>query len=188
MKSNTYAWVINTTMARQRSEATKDLPKFLSMNGAGYFYYRDKHTKKDKGLGRDRDAAIRYANRMNSLMGIGEPQPVAEGYTGFAGTLTAEYILGMAKSVKRTCGIYFLMHEREIVYVGQSVNCHARMGTHLNDDLKVFDSYFIIECPENCLDELEAKYIVQLRPKYNLAIPKVATEITKLYALLERAA
>jgi hypothetical protein len=175
-------------MARHRSESTKDLPKFLSQNGAGYFYYRDKQTGTTKGLGRDRDAAIRYADRMNALMGIGKSDSIADGYSGFAGTLTAEYILGMAKSVKRTCGIYFLMHNREIVYVGQSVNCHARMGTHLNDEMKVFDSYFIIECPANRLDELEAKYIVQLRPKYNLAIPKVASEITKLYALLERAA
>jgi hypothetical protein len=175
-------------MARHRSEAKKDFPLYLNQNGQGYFYYKDKQTGKYKGLGRDKEAAVRYANRMNELMGIGKPQPVAEGYAGFAGTLTAEYILGMAKSVKRTCGIYFLMHEREIVYVGQSVNCHARMGTHLNDDLKVFDSYFIIECPANRLDELEAKYIVQLRPKYNLAIPRLASEITKLYALLERAA
>jgi len=125
---------------------------------------------------------------MNDLIGIGPAAPVVPEGLGFAGTLTVEYILGLAKPVKKMCGIYVLMHEREIVYVGQSVNCHTRIGSHLNDPLKVFDSYFIIECPESRLDEMEAKYIVKFRPKFNLFIPTVTNSIKKLYALVDRPA
>lgn len=125
--------------------------------------------------------------RMNDLLGIAPSAPIVPEGFGFAGTLTSEYILGLAKPVKKTCGIYFLVHEQEIVYVGQSINCHIRIGSHLNDELKVFDSYFVVECPESRLDEMEAKYIVKFRPRFNLAIPTVANSIEKLFALVERA-
>jgi hypothetical protein len=174
-------------MARPRSESKKDLPLHLHEPRVGYYTYRDPVTKKTRAIGRDRDAAVRYATRMNEMMGIAPASAVIAQDFGFAGTLNAEYIVGLAKPVKKTCGIYFLMQGSEIVYVGQSVNCNLRIGNHLNDEQKVFDSYFVVECIENRLDEMEAKYIVKLRPKYNLAIPKVASEISKLFAMMERA-
>lgn len=120
------------------------------------------------------------------MLGISPASPIIDQDFGFAGTLTAEYIIGLAKAVKKTCGIYFLMQGSEIVYVGQSTNCNFRIGNHLSDEQKVFDSYFMVECIESRLDEMEAKYIVKFRPKYNLAIPKVASEIGKLFAMIER--
>jgi hypothetical protein len=173
-------------MARPRSEEKKDFPPNLNRNGVGYYYYRDRSTKKCRGLGKDKEAAFRYAERMNDLLGIGKNTEIVDGFIGFGNTLTAEYVLGMAKPIKRACGIYVLIREREIVYVGKSVNCQARIGTHLNDPLKEFDSHFIIECREEHLDALEARYIVKFRPKYNIAIPKINSEIEKLFAMLDR--
>lgn len=174
-------------MARPRSEAKKDFPPNLNRNNTGYYSYMDRQTKKSRGLGTNKEVAFRYAERMNDLMGIGKKTEVADGVISLGNTVTAEYVLGMAKTIKRTCGIYILMHEREIVYVGQSINCQSRIGTHLNNPLKVFDSYFVIECQEKHLDHLEAKYIINFRPKYNLMIPKVKTEIAKLFSLLDMA-
>lgn len=173
-------------MARPRSIEKQDLPPYLYVNSVGYYSYRDPHTKQARGLGKDRESAIRYASRMNMLAGVGPAYPVIHDDLGFPGTLTSEYILGLAKPVRKTCGIYVLMHGREIVYVGQSLNCNLRIGTHLNEEVKVFDSYFIIECPESRLDEVEAKYIVKFHPKYNIAIPAVANSIEKLFVLIER--
>lgn len=175
-------------MARPRSESKKDFPQNLHEPRAGYFTYRDPVTKQTRGLGRDRDAAMRYAIRMNEMLGIAPAKPVITEPVGFGGTLDATYILGVAKSIKKTCGVYFLMHEKEIVYVGQSVNCTLRIGNHLNDGQKAFDSYFFVECPESRLDEMEAKYIVKFRPKYNITIPKIASEIEKLFAAMAGAA
>jgi hypothetical protein len=173
-------------MPRPRKPGKQDLPQNLHEPRTGYYVYRDPQTKKTRAIGRDREVAIKYANRMNDLMGIGPAAPVIPaGDLGFSGTLSAEYILGLAKPVKKTCGVYFLMLEREIVYVGQSTNCNLRIGNHLLDGQKAFDSYFVVECPTNRLDEMEAKYIVKFRPKHNVIIPKVASEIEKLYALVE---
>src|ERR1700756_4725483 len=136
-------------MARPRGQEKSGFPKNLYEVRTGYYVYRDPKTKKSRALGRDLDAAIRYADRMNKMMGSGPAAPIVPEGFGFAGTLTAEYILSLAKSIKKTCGIYFLMEKQQIVYVGQSINCHTRIGSHLNDPLKTFDSSFIVECPES---------------------------------------
>ncbi|KAA1013048.1 GIY-YIG nuclease family protein [Paraburkholderia panacisoli] len=86
-------------------------------------------------------------------------------------SLSAEHIAGLAQSVKKTCGVYVLMRAGEIVYVGQSINCNLRIGSHLNDAGKMFDSYFVIECPEDNLNEVEARYIAKFGPKHNVIMP-----------------
>ncbi|GGI75025.1 hypothetical protein [Deinococcus wulumuqiensis] len=67
-------------------------------------------------------------------------------------------------------GIYFLLAQRQIVYVGQSINCHNRVRMHLAD--KDFDSYAVLPAtPTDDLNTLEALYILRFRPGYNLALP-----------------
>ena len=62
----------------------------------------------------------------------------------------------------RACGVYFLIDQGEVVYVGQSVNVFSRMREHCKS--KSFNSYSYINCPREDLDILESLYIHVLRP------------------------
>lgn len=63
-------------------------------------------------------------------------------------------------------GVYFLLHEEEIVYVGQSTSPGSRIAQHIKD--KIFDRVLLI--PTNDLDNVEAKYIKKFQPKYNVML------------------
>ena len=69
-------------------------------------------------------------------------------------------------------GIYFLLDDDRIVYIGKSTNLRSRFEQHANTKSeKVYNRYFYIFCKEENLDKTEAYYILQFRPKYNIAIP-----------------
>lgn len=94
--------------------------------------------------------------------------------------------------------IYFLIKNKEIVYVGQTTNLFNRLGhhqqKHINTTTKVmhsqikksrtidFDSFSYIECDKNDLDRLEGFYIFALLPKLNRANTKY-TEFVSLSTL-----
>lgn len=63
-------------------------------------------------------------------------------------------------------GVYFLLHEEEIVYIGQSINPGARISQHAKD--KIFDRVLLL--PTMDLDTVEAKYIKKFQPKYNVML------------------
>lgn len=63
------------------------------------------------------------------------------------------------------CGIYFLIAEGRIVYVGQSINVLWRLGQHAAE--RVFDAWHWIPCAREGLDQLEHAYIRALRPAWN---------------------
>lgn len=80
----------------------------------------------------------------------------------------------MIKSVEsraRIDGVYFLIQNKKIVYVGQSHNVMVRVYDHLNKGEKVFDSFNYIETNTDDLDLLEAEFIVKFNPKYNNKLP-----------------
>lgn len=60
-------------------------------------------------------------------------------------------------------GVYFLCQDKDIVYVGQSINLGARLAQHVQD--KVFDKVYFL--PTEDYDQVEADYIKMLKPKYN---------------------
>ena len=62
-------------------------------------------------------------------------------------------------------GVYFLCHEGEVVYVGQSGNLLSRVGQHFGD--KTFSSVFFVRIPKSDLDYVEGNFIKLLKPKYN---------------------
>lgn len=65
--------------------------------------------------------------------------------------------------------IYALIKNKEIVYIGQSLNIMARLGTHIQEGVKDFDSYAIVcKADESNVDIIEQKYIDDLKPKYNI--------------------
>ena len=85
--------------------------------------------------------------------------------------MTSEEIIKKATSVddRFQCGVYFLIDQELIVYVGQSrSNIIGRITAHKKD--KIFDRYHVIECKESDLDQLEAHYISQFTPIYNRSI------------------
>ena len=66
-----------------------------------------------------------------------------------------------------TAGVYFLIRNKRIVYVGQSVSVLGRIGNHALEGVKEFDSYAFIECEKENLNILESIYIHILAPEYN---------------------
>ncbi len=71
-------------------------------------------------------------------------------------------------------GVYFLIHNNIIVYVGSSkTNVFARIFAHIadNDLKKEFDSYYCLSYPKYRVEHLEAYFIYKFKPKYNKYIP-----------------
>ena len=62
-------------------------------------------------------------------------------------------------------GVYFLINNGKVVYVGQSATLMARVVQHMG--LKEFDSFAYIACERNMLDVMESLYIHVLRPPLN---------------------
>lgn len=94
-------------------------------------------------------------------------EPIAPGLAPVP-LLDAETIVSRALPRDRTpCGIYFLIDRGEIVYVGLSSNFHERQSNHRRSN-KVWDSYYLVECPRGEMAELEKRYINAFMPKYNV--------------------
>jgi hypothetical protein len=69
----------------------------------------------------------------------------------------------------RKCGIYFLVKNEEIIYIGQSVDIFVRCYTHANG-IK-FDSALFFECTASNLDMLEKQFIFRYQPIKNKSTP-----------------
>lgn len=61
--------------------------------------------------------------------------------------------------------IYFLIDNKEVVYIGQTKRGTGRIFSHMNN--KEFDEVYIIPCEESRLDEMEGYYIEKYIPMYN---------------------
>lgn len=64
------------------------------------------------------------------------------------------------------CGIYFLINNDRVIYIGQSVNVSARVSQHTTTN-KVFDKWLVLPCKKEHLDVMESLYIHLLRPPGN---------------------
>jgi len=71
-------------------------------------------------------------------------------------------IVGSKLTYEGSSGVYFLIKDNRVVYVGQSVNIFARIASHASH--KDFDSYAYVSCPKDQLDILESLYIHTLIP------------------------
>lgn len=69
------------------------------------------------------------------------------------------------------CGIYFLIKNHNIVYVGSSSHLFTRIKSHITENKKDFDSFSYVVCEEQDRLLLESKYILKYLPKYNESIP-----------------
>jgi excinuclease UvrABC nuclease subunit len=69
-----------------------------------------------------------------------------------------------------SCGLYFLVKNNEIIYIGQSTNISARLDSHTikNHSYKDYDKVFIYECLDAAeRTALEEYYIEKFKPRYN---------------------
>lgn len=64
-------------------------------------------------------------------------------------------------------GVYFLIKDNEIVYVGKTENGFARIMTHIREKEKIFDSYAIFPVGKELLEQVEINNILHYRPIYN---------------------
>jgi len=83
--------------------------------------------------------------------------------------LSEQDIARAAGRVEDQCGVYFLVSGMQVVYVGQSVNVHARAMSHYTSlkGGRAFDSVAWIPCREEMLNKLESLYIHYLKPPLN---------------------
>jgi hypothetical protein len=65
---------------------------------------------------------------------------------------------------RKICGIYFLLKDEKLVYVGQSVNIRARVTEHHHRGVD-FDAYTYRLCRSEELDGLESYYIARFFPR-----------------------
>ena len=80
-------------------------------------------------------------------------------------------ILEAAIPCKTLVGVYFLVYEEKVVYVGKSIDVLRRISRHRDNDIR-FDSYAVINCEPDDLDGIESRYINALLPKYNTSAPR----------------
>jgi hypothetical protein len=63
-------------------------------------------------------------------------------------------------------GVYFLCSGDEVVYVGYSMHPVTRVYSHISDE-KDFDRAFYAPCPKERVEEIEAAFLLLLKPKLN---------------------
>jgi hypothetical protein len=95
------------------------------------------------------------------------PPPARAIFYNPRGLLSLEDIVKKSSPLSALAGVYFLIRDGEIIYVGQSVNVHNRVGDHVR--YRMFDRVYILPCDPANLLETEAKYIHKFRPVENLS-------------------
>jgi hypothetical protein len=68
-----------------------------------------------------------------------------------------------------TAGVYHLVREGRVLYVGQSANCFQRVGSWISGAPGEFDSWHFYPCEVSRLNELEREHIEQFDPPLNKA-------------------
>ncbi len=113
-------------------------------------------------------------NVLERVQGNILPQPIrvvvpASRLADFSKTPSAireiEGLCDISGEARRT-GIYFLCHDGELVYVGQSVDVANRVANH-RSSRRDFDSVFFLPWPGDDLDRIEGALIRALRPALN---------------------
>lgn len=78
-------------------------------------------------------------------------------------------ILSISQPAPDMCGVYFLIRDEVVTYVGKTTNLLARLAKHRRMG-KVFDSYTFIPCEASEMSALESDYIMAYWPSENRAV------------------
>tara|TARA_R100000458_G_scaffold20125_1_gene17890 strand:- start:280 stop:945 length:666 start_codon:yes stop_codon:yes gene_type:complete len=79
--------------------------------------------------------------------------------------------------------VYVLLLQGEVVYVGESINPYSRLGAHVKDSNKRFDSIRILPCAKHRRHYWEAVLIYKYQPLFNKKGKKKETAIRHIHAL-----
>ena len=83
-----------------------------------------------------------------------------------------EEILEACIPAQSLVGIYFLVKNKEVIYVGQSgFDVLARISKHRREG-RDFDAYAFMQCDKDKVDEFESMYITALMPELNMSLGK----------------
>lgn len=82
------------------------------------------------------------------------------------GRWSANNIISMSVPYTAHCGIYFLIENDTIVYIGQSIDIMWRVAEHRKQG-KSFDRFAMIPIPAPWLDRIERLYVRALEPRDN---------------------
>lgn len=93
----------------------------------------------------------------------------------------AEILKGKTKNTQNLSGVYFLIYEKEIVYVGSSQTAISRIDHHRKGNKILFDYHYILPCSKKNLASLENYYIFKFCPKYNKRISNKTEKYKLLY-------
>lgn len=98
-----------------------------------------------------------------------EPPKPAEPVRPAETALATDSEIAKAAAPFSVCGVYFLLLQGRVVYVGQSISVFRRLGEHVPG--KVFDAFHFIPCAREDLSKIERAYIRALRPSLNFSHP-----------------
>jgi hypothetical protein len=153
-------------MPRPRNPENEGLPnRWQRMHGA-YYYQVPPGTepwwdhKKKFRLGATFEEALEAFAYMVTRTEASEGIPNSK-------LLAAPDILSMSAAMPRS-GVYFLINEGKIVYVGRSANISERIATHVKNNEIPFGSTHMIPAAGVEMDRLEQIYIGSLKPEFNI--------------------
>ena len=84
--------------------------------------------------------------------------------------LSHDSIVKASEPIVGRHGVYFLIKNKKIIYVGKSNNVIRRIGKHIGDGEKDFDAVTYIEIPKRYVADafhIELSYIQRIKPKEN---------------------
>lgn len=85
-------------------------------------------------------------------------------------TVSKDTILSLDCCLLRISGVYFLIADDEIVYVGESENIIVRISQHIQSDKgKIFDRWCWLQVPAEERRKVERAYITRFNPRLNRA-------------------
>jgi hypothetical protein len=166
-------------MARTRNSDRAGWPIGLREPRPGYFTYRSPLTGKEVSLGSDFAVAKREATKQNrAVIAVRQAKremakDAVHGVRDKRGLFEPAHIAAEAMLYDSVVGVYFLLHDDAVVYVGKSTDCLRRLSQHRTEGAKVFNRVYLAQCVAAELDRLEALYIDKYRPRYNSSVPAV---------------
>jgi hypothetical protein len=153
-------------MPRARRPENEGLPARWQLSHGAYFYqvppgleYLWNHKQKYR-LG----ATLPEA--MEEFIGKSKSDEAARGIDA-AKLLALDEIIAQAVP-RASSGVYFLIKDERVIYVGRSANVIERIATHAKNAIIPFDSTHFICATGVEMDRLEQLYIGKLRPEFNV--------------------
>lgn len=170
-------------MASPRRDDRANWPRGLYEPRQGYYVYRSPMSGRTITIGREslKDAidVVNYFNKQAEQIAEGDDMQRlarANSLTDSRGLLDAEFITKKAMVFDGITGVYFLLKDDAIVYVGKSISIMGRLCRHEAEQKKDFNRVFVVECPKASMDRLERLYIEKFKPLYNASTPPVGAD------------